>query len=177
METALDKIKRATESAPVNIESLIRSFGIELDKFADLDPEISGEIAYIGDGKYRISANKTHHYYRQRFTIAHELGHYILHRELIGSGIDDNRAYRSVKNGNFYNKNITDAHEAQANRFAANILMPDHLVRAEFKNCNGDISAMSRKFKVSREAIGYALQNLGLTPPLELSDIPLPTEE
>lgn len=177
METALDKIKRAIESAPVNVEALIRSFGIELDKAANLDPEVSGEIAHLGDGQYRISANKADHYYRQRFTLAHELGHYILHRDLIGSGVDDNRAYRSVKAGNFYNKNITDTHEAQANRFAANILMPDRLVRAEFEKCDGNIAIMSRKFQVSKEAMGYALQNLGLEPPAGSADIPPPREE
>lgn len=33
---------------------------------------------------------------RQRFTLAHELGHYMLHRTLIGDGLDDDRAYRST---------------------------------------------------------------------------------
>lgn len=164
METPVDKIRRFTSSAPVNVEGLIRAFGIDLVKNAELDAEISGEIANLGDGKYRISVNKSDHYYRQRFTMAHELGHFLLHKDLIGSGVDDSRAYRSIRNGNFFNTNISTEHEAQANRFAANLLMPEQLVRDEFKKCNGDANALAKSLQVSPQALGYVLKSFGLAP-------------
>ena len=74
----------------INIELLIRNSGILLDRKADLDSEIAGQIEFLPDEKmHKISVNKNDHYYRQRFTMAHELGHYFFHRDLIGSGIDD----------------------------------------------------------------------------------------
>lgn len=165
METVIDKIKRFKESAPVNVEALIRSFGIELDVKASLNEEVSGELVNLGKERYRISINKNDPYYRKRFTMAHELGHFLLHRGLIGDGVNDSRAYRSVKNGKFYNLNITAAHEAQANRFAANLLMPEDLVRDEYEKAQGDIVSLSKKFQVSKAAMTYVLNNLGLEPP------------
>ena len=52
---------------PVNIENIIRGLGIQLDKKAELDSEISGQLERLGPDSYRISANKTDHYLRQRF--------------------------------------------------------------------------------------------------------------
>jgi Zn-dependent peptidase ImmA (M78 family) len=55
--------------------------------------------------------------------------------------------------------------------------MPDRLVRSEFEKCDGDIAAMSRRFQVSKEAMRYALQNLGLVETAGFADIPPPKEE
>jgi Zn-dependent peptidase ImmA (M78 family) len=162
METTLDKIENATSGAPVNIEALIRSFGIELDKKAELDPDISGQIERIGDS-FKISVNKADHYLRQRFTMAHELGHFVLHRDLIGNGVDDNRAYRSAPGGSFWNRQITQRHETEANRFAANILMPEKLVIEQHELCHGDLKEVAKRFQVSSQAMKIVLDGLGLT--------------
>lgn len=160
----LTKILNEHKGPPVNIEAIIRSLGIELDKKADLDPEISGQIERIGDSKYRISANKLDHYYRQRFTMAHELGHYLYHADLISDGIDDNRAYRSTPDGKYYNININAAEETDANRFAASVLMPADIVKECWEALDGDIDAMSKTFQVSKQAMEIRLHGLGLLP-------------
>ena len=49
---------------PVNIEAIIRGLGIELDKKADLDPEISGQLERLGPDEYKISVQKTDSYLR-----------------------------------------------------------------------------------------------------------------
>jgi Zn-dependent peptidase ImmA (M78 family) len=144
------------------VEALIESFGIELQRKAALHPDIAGEIQCFSSDRYRIAVNERDHYYRRRFTMAHELGHYLLHRDLIGTGLDDNRAYRSTNVGNFYNKNIAVEHETEANRFAANLLMPGRLVRQHHAECGGDLQELSKKFQVSTEAMGYRLKSLGL---------------
>lgn len=145
---------------PVNIEAIIRSMGIELDKKADLESEISGQLERIGAGKYRISANKSDHYLRQRFTMAHELGHFLLHAHLIGDGLDDSRAYRSVADGKFFNENIGPTQETEANRFAARLLMPKSKL-AEQATIDKETSQLAKEFQVSRQAMEIRLQSLG----------------
>jgi Zn-dependent peptidase ImmA (M78 family) len=164
MSGVIEKIKTFQSTAPVNVEALIESFGIDLQRKAPLHPQIAGEIQRLGENRYRISANQDDHYYRRRFTMAHELGHFLLHRDLIGKGIDDNRAYRSTDIGAFHNRNVTAQHESEANRFAANLLMPKNLVERYYQELGGNLSSLSNKFQVSSEAMAYRLQTLGLTP-------------
>lgn len=162
MKTLVDLIDEFTESAPVNIEALIRAAGLELDKKAELEEGIAGEIARLDDGRYRISANKEDHYYRQRFTLAHELGHYVFHRDLIGDGVDDTKMYRSTEDGNFYNTKIKQQHETEANKFAAVVLMPKDLVVAKVEEGEKDPQVLSKVFQVSPSAMEIRLKGLGL---------------
>src|SRR5438270_408197 len=65
----------------VPIEKIVKSFGIEI-KLDKVDDDLSGFLVRENSerGRTMIGANKSHHPHRQRFTIAHELGHFILHR-------------------------------------------------------------------------------------------------
>lgn len=161
MTTLRDAIAPFVGAVPVNIEDMIRHFGIDLDKKGNLDREIAGQIEPTGDGRYKITTNRNDHYYRQRFTMAHELAHWVLHRDLIGSGVDDTPAFRSTAAGKFFNPNVKPAHETEANQLAAYLLMPPELVRAEFA-ANGDIETLSKKFQVSRQSMEIRLKGLGL---------------
>lgn len=146
-------------SMPVDLDKLCNDLGIDLS-YVDMIDEISGEVECREDGSFAINVNKRHHPNRQRFTIAHELGHFIHHRSLIGDGIDDNKAYRSVDTGKYYNKNITPYHEREANRFAASLLMPkDKVIKC--KKSNISTIKMAEHFKVSQAAMSYRLRELG----------------
>lgn len=158
----LEKIRSFQHSAPVNVEGLIESFGVKLERKAALHPDIAGEIQRLDPNRFRIAANAKDHYYRRRFTMAHELGHFLMHRDLLGDGTDDDRAYRSVDAGNFYNTSITPEHEMEANRFAANLLMPAHLVRRYYYERTSDPVELSKLFQVSSEAMRHRLAGLGL---------------
>ena len=114
------------ESAPVNVRGLASALGLEVHD-AYLDDEISGMIERSGD-TYKITVNTVHPSTRQRFTIAHELGHYMMHRGLIGDGVDDDRAYRSTHDGKYHNTAIGPKEETEANKFAASLLMPMNLI-------------------------------------------------
>ncbi|WP_164749833.1 ImmA/IrrE family metallo-endopeptidase [Nitratireductor alexandrii] len=162
MAKASELIERYTADAPVRIETLIEALGVELERKAELHPRIAGQIERLDDGTFKISVNKDDHYYRRRFTMAHELAHYLLHRNLIGSGVDDTKAYRSLDIGRFNNRQILPEHETEANRIAAKLLMPARLVRACYEDTHGDVSEMAKRFQVSAEAMGYRLQSLGL---------------
>jgi len=162
MATVNELIELYTSKAPVNIEKLIEALGLQLERKADLHPRIAGQIERLNDGTFKISVNKADHYYRRRFTMAHELAHYLLHRNLIGSGVDDTKAYRSLDIGQFHNIHIKPEHETEANRIAAKLLMPARLVRRHYEETNGNIHEMAKRFQVSAEAMGYRLQSLGL---------------
>jgi Zn-dependent peptidase ImmA (M78 family) len=98
---------------PVKLSEIARDLGLKI-KNATLDAQISGEIKRDGSA-YLIRVNRHDVKERQRFTVAHEIAHYLLHRDLIGDGLVDDILYRST---------LSDYLEAEANRLAADILMP-----------------------------------------------------
>lgn len=161
--SALDRLRPYMTEPIVDVEGAIRSFGILLKMDAILHPEIVGQIERRGSG-YVISVQGNDHPNRKRFTAAHELGHYIFHRDLLDEGIDDNRMYRSTNVGKFYNRSIKPWHETEANRFAASFLMPENLVKRYHTIHRGDLRAMAREFAVSPAAMRIRLQGLGLQP-------------
>jgi Zn-dependent peptidase ImmA (M78 family) len=130
--------------------------GLTLDKNADLDEQIAGQIQRLEDGTYKISVNKNDHSFRKRFTMAHELGHFIYHKGLIGSGIDDDRLYRSTSVGNFYNDSIKQQHEVEANKFAAAILMPKPKIQQDYDN-HKDLNLVAAMWQVSPQALRIRL--------------------
>ena len=81
---------------PVPVFDIIRQMGIDL-QFSVLDGEISGWIEKKDDGNYQIVINDDHALTRKRFTAAHELAHYLYHRNILGDGTGDTRAYRTEK--------------------------------------------------------------------------------
>ena len=165
IETILLKHK-----VPVNIEEQIRSEGIILNKsYLDFEKGICGELKNE-NGKFIINISWVDHYYRKRFTMAHELGHFILHKDLIGNGVDDNKEYKKLYRTN--NK-ITNDQEAEANDYAAKVLMPEEAIIALaklteiIKPVKGEVDIdilwldyLSKKFQVSKEAFTIRLAKL-----------------
>ena len=163
MTDAMQRIAPHLRAAPVNIEAAIRDLGVSLVKNAALREGVAGEISRVDGDRFQIASTKADHYFRQRFTMAHELGHYVLHRSLIGEGVDDNTKYRSTSDGRFYNTSIDLYHERQANAFAANVLMPERLVRDYLAECpQASLKDMWMKFQVSPSAMRWQLKNLDL---------------
>jgi Zn-dependent peptidase ImmA (M78 family) len=144
---------------PVDIEKLIGEFGIDLIKDKNLPDEISGEIKKIRDNKFQITVNANHGEFRQRFTMAHELAHYIFHRHLLDSSQphQDNKLYRKKDD---QQAKISDPHEIQANNFAASCLMPDRHILQDFDLMGGNIIKMANKWKVSKQAMEIKLKTL-----------------
>ncbi|MCW8336641.1 ImmA/IrrE family metallo-endopeptidase [Vibrio paucivorans] len=99
---------------PVKVGALAKAFGIVV-KSSTLAAGISGEIKKDERSGYVIRVNRHDVKARQRFTLAHEIAHFLLHKDSIGDGIVDDILYRS---------SLSDTMEAQANRLAADILMP-----------------------------------------------------
>src|SRR5690606_2956370 len=102
-------------------------------------------------GGYRITINGRHPHTRQRFTLAHEIAHFILHRPLIGDGIVDDALYRSSKG---------DDVEREANRYAAAILMPAPLVRKKYREGLRSFAGIAEAFDVSYEVAEIRVREL-----------------
>lgn len=147
---------------PVNIDLIARSQGITVvyEPLEDVE-DISG--FYLREGEQSvIGVNSAHHPVRQRFTLAHELGHATFDR---GDGVHIDQAF---KLRNATSGLAIDPEEIAANQFAAALLMPEAEVRAAAAD-GIDISdeiavrGLARRFRVSQLAIMYRLVNLGLT--------------
>lgn len=139
------------ESAPVRLSALAKALGVSV-KAATLAPGISGEIRPEGNS-YIIRVNRHDPPKRQRFTVAHELAHFLLHRDQIQEGLEDNVLYRSK---------LSDTREAQANRLAADILMPVGLIdqcreAAEDKGVGDLVLYMAEALGVSEDAMKIRL--------------------
>jgi hypothetical protein len=150
-QTVLDK---HSVQVPVPVGKLAHDLGLTVS-LASLSPSISGLIEpdATAPAGFRIRVNRYESDERQRFTIAHEIAHYLLHRDHIRSGIVDNVMYRS---------SLSSAREAQANRLAADIIMPMRKVVEEVRRLGGikDEStaiALAREFKVSLPAMKVRL--------------------
>lgn len=137
-------------SVPVKVGQLARDLGLEV-KAATLKPGISGMIARANTpAGFEIKVNRHENSLRQRFTIAHEIAHFLLHSELIGDGVEDSILYRSPKMG--------DAREAEANRLAAEILMPRAKIIDYLNQLGGTPSpdtaqVLSEAFATSQDAM------------------------
>lgn len=157
-------IRAFRADVPVQVEALIRSLGVHLEAEAELAGEISGHIQRQSSGQYVIRTNRREHLFRRRFTMAHELGHYVLHRSVLdkAGGINDSTLYRTDPKSPHYNSHIHRAHERQANSFAANLLMPDEAVRDHWSEWDSNLQSLYRQFQVSPSAMKWKLRNLGL---------------
>jgi len=149
------------KNIPVNVEGIIRLHGIGLNKNANLADGLSGEIRKIGEEDYQISTQSNEHYYRKRFTMAHELGHFLLHKDKIGNGVNDTPAYRTSEKDDLFNTNITQENETEANAFAAALLMPKGAIEY-YVGEKKSLKEMSTIFQVSERALEIRIKNLDL---------------
>lgn len=155
------KIQDFTKS--IDLEKIIDHFNIALEKSDPGDDDISGAILRRPN-KTTIYVNSSHSDERQRFTIAHELGHYVLHKNN-DSFVDGKRTQLLLRSSNGEKSKM----EVEANSFAASLLMPksglienfDRLKR-ENKSDSEIIEELSSIYSVSMQAMGYRLTNLGL---------------
>lgn len=144
----LETLERFTAEVPVKVGALASALGLRV-VLATLPLNISGLIQPDDDGKFVIKVNRFESKERQRFTIAHEIAHYLLHRDRIQSGIVDSVLYRSK---------LSSRIEAEANKLAADIVMPNAVVFEEMKRL-GSVSKdlvvdeMAEKFQVSKQAM------------------------
>jgi hypothetical protein len=147
-------IERYSNDLPVRLAAMADELGLEVFR-APLKPNVSGliEPSESAPSGFRIRINRHELAERQRFTLAHEIGHYILHRDKIGGGIIDNIMYRS---------NLSSRYEVEANKFAADLIMPMSHINQKLNEFGGVVSeetivALANYFRVSQAAMRIRL--------------------
>jgi Zn-dependent peptidase ImmA (M78 family) len=148
-------IDRYAGQTPVPIFDILADLELGPER-RELPDEISGWIERKPNGRYWIVINSRHSMNRQRFTAAHELAHFVYHRDLLGDGVGDNRAYRADGTP-LLNERIQLRHERQANSVAANILMPREAIRRVQAVGTREIHVLAERFGVSDEAMRIRL--------------------
>lgn len=144
-------IKKYQDTFPIKVGQIAKELNLII-KSATLRAGISGEIKKVGDN-YVIRINRHDVKERQRYTLAHEIAHFLLHKDDIGDGIEDTVLYRS---------RLSDAKEAQANRLAADILMPWEKLSSYYKKHTNlekieKLEKVAADLEVSTTALKYRL--------------------
>ena len=176
LELAKDKYGFKIE-APIDLDRIVELLGIKVNSDLILDKDHIGKVGYIkikdGDPYIWINPLENSLETRQRFTLAHELGHLFLH---INPSVSGNSEYYDTAETLNRTTTVWNKQEKEANDFAAKLLMPLDLINKEgkalisrYKEEHGEniskelfISAMASKFLVSRAAMEYRLKNLGV---------------
>lgn len=147
---------------PVPVEEIAKRLGVDI-KYQSLEANVSGVLVRRGD-KVVIGVNANHHGNRQRFTIAHELGHYLLHPDTPTVFVDGAFVH-------FRGEDITgpsDSRELEANAFAGTLLLPESALRVDLRGQLIDafdetaVRAMAHRYRVSQQALTIRLMKLGL---------------
>lgn len=147
---------------PIPIKDIIKGQGIKLLPY-DMEDGVSG-ILMIEKNNSTIGYAKGESPLRQRFTMAHELGHFMLHQH---NDLFIDKGFRTMYRPSS-NTPSKEWQEWEANEFAACILMPEHLVREEIEKIEVDydnndwIDDLAKKFKVSPSAMSIRITRLGL---------------
>ena len=148
---------------PIPVERIAKTLGAQL-RFSPLDDELSGMI-YVKEDTSIIGVNVLHHPNRQRFTIAHECGHLILHKAQIIQEMHIDKTFPMLLRDSVSASGVNSM-EIEANLFAAELLMPESLLTKALSNESFDIDdesairALARSFRVSVSAMRFRIGNL-----------------
>ncbi len=129
--------------SPVPVPEIAKRMGIVLKPISS--GEASGAVRIEGRTA-TIFWNPAEAEVRQRFTLAHEIGHLLLH--------PSDLEFRDLQFTNFNQKEI------EANQFAADLLMPAWMLWKVASAVGRDVRALSAAFDVSQVAMSYRMKNL-----------------
>lgn len=144
---------------PVKIDALAKKLGISI-QYEPLEDNFSAFLL-IKHGKARIFVNSHHHPNRQRFSVSHEIGHFVLHHH--GSkkadGLFLDKTFHLYTRRHGRSDSINYEWEREANRFAAELLMPEKLVKDYVIKHELDITD---EFDIYRLAVAFGVSEQAL---------------
>ena len=146
---------------PVDVKAVAQYLGVRIveEEFPEKD-RVSGAIVRRADGTL-IIVNPRQGKARKRFTIAHEIGHHVLHD--FDVHVDQARFRDETTSAG------TDPEEVEANAFAAELVMPEALIRARLRGetlfgvdegSEDLVAEIAKEFEVSAQAMAWRLTNL-----------------
>lgn len=121
----------------------------------EISDATSGSIRIEEDGSFEIALAAHTGSDRDRFTIAHEIGHYVLHYLLPNQNGKHTGPIEAKRYG-------SGRVEWEANWFAAGFLMPANEFREAWHESGGAVTALAEAFRVSTEAARVRCETLGL---------------
>lgn len=133
---------------PIEVDEIARNFNVPVYLLKDLDDDLSGCFV-AKSGNVAIVLNEKNAKVRQRFTLAHELGHFISYK--MQNKLDTDKII--IDNRDTLAGKGTDKEEIFANKFAAEILMPKKQFAEKQKEYNDNSSALAKYFYLSTSAI------------------------
>jgi Zn-dependent peptidase ImmA (M78 family) len=162
-------------STPTPVEEIAARLKIDI-YYERFPAETSSVLIRQADGTSVIGVNSRHAPRRQRFSLAHELGHAVMH---VGRTVaPEGEAFISKPLEILFRDDVaqrgTDQREIEANAFAAALLMPEPLVRQRFRtlwdrqpshNIDRVVAELADDFDVSSQAMRFRLVNCGLADP------------
>ena len=156
-------------SLPVPVEDIADSYcGLLVRDVDDMTaapgcPRLDGDQTISGlllpsRGEIWVNADEARQWPpRRRFTIGHELGHWVLHQDEQTSLFC---RHGSVAESPPAERRPLDLIEEQANWFAASLLMPADLVRRHYERTGGDFDELCSTFNCSGAAMGRRLHQV-----------------
>lgn len=158
---ALQLLKQhRVKNPPVPVDKIAESLGATV-RYSPYEGELAGMLVRA-KGQIIIGVNSLHHPNRQRFTIAHECGHFLFHKS---EEIHVDRTFRVNRRDQISSQAI-DPDEIEANRFAAELLMPFDMIMADIHESGIDVEneqelkELALKYQVSVQALTHRVTNL-----------------
>jgi Zn-dependent peptidase ImmA (M78 family) len=166
---AREKLRDFCGSLESDVVALAKDFGLKVFD-EDLLPYERGFLertpSYGSSSGWVVKLNRTDRPATKNFTVAHELGHFMLHgAHLAKLEQFDGRMNRNAQGGMDPFSYLEDRDrllEAEANQFAATLLMPPNLFKPAHHRLGGDITALSRLFLVAEGTVARRIKELGL---------------
>lgn len=145
-------IAKYQSAAPVDVVSIAEEMGLRVWEMHHLSEGVSGQIwrdpLNGGSSGFSIGVKATEPLVRKRFTIAHELAHFILHRGSLDGGLFEDIMYRG---------GLSSREETQANQMAADILMPFPLIKKLVNEGQNTLDLLANRLLVSQPALRIRL--------------------
>lgn len=163
IESFVDELSRTLSfSYKDDLWSLVSRLNgvIEIGSTGEEDRQ-SGSIIVNNSGKFKIFLSPFTSVNRDRFTIAHELGHFFLHYPVIRNEMRSLDVFRATRFVDETNPSQRLA-EKEANWFAFGLLMPRIDFEKYYEESEGDLGLLAREFRVSLQAVSIREQTLQL---------------
>ena len=173
MREALELLQSyGVQQPPIDVKAIAEGEGAMV-VFEQMEDQVSGLLVQK-QGTVTIGVNALHQAGRQRFTLAHELGHFKLHPKDPTVYVDDVLVHFR---GEGLHAPATPA-EIEANSFAANLLMPEDFLRRDLAGRVIDVSddvtmrRLATRYGVSQQALTIRLMELDLLDGLPAASSP-----
>lgn len=154
--------KYQIENAPVPVKEIILGEGLNVVN-REVEDEVSGFLIFENE-QPTIGVNKRHSPNRRRYTLAHELGHFMLDHVSANDPLRIDRVSQVMFRDESSSKG-KKREEIEANQFAAELLMPTSLLLSDWDDLDESdvedaIDDLAKKYKVSTQAMTFRLVNL-----------------